>query len=127
MIFLRIGSKYFSFLVSLGFKELLEVRNIGIFGESGSQSLLWVDKRGEGFKSYVQANDILSFRTEPIAAQIVASIADLRAIEFVSTPLNGPVDRLTSAKLRTNAKNQPATKPTKQAHEAPMKAPSQST
>jgi len=80
-----------------GSKELLEVRNIGIFGESGSQSLLWVDKRGEGFKSYVQANDILSFRTEPIAAQIVASIADLRAIEFVSTPLNGPVDRLTRA------------------------------
>ena len=80
-----------------GSKELLEVRNIGIYGEDGSQSLLWVDKKGEGFKSYVQANDVLSFRTEPIAAQVVASIADLRAIEFVSIPLNGPVDRLTSA------------------------------
>ena len=80
-----------------GSKELLEVRNIGIYGDDGSQSLLWVDKKGEGFKSYVQANDILSFRTEPIAAQIIASIADLRAIEFVSIPLNGPVDRLTSA------------------------------
>ena len=80
-----------------GSKELLEVRNIGIYGEDGSQSLLWVDKKGEGFKSYVQANDILSFRTEPIAAQVIASIADLRAIEFVSIPLNGPVDRLTSA------------------------------
>ena len=80
-----------------GFKELLEVRNIGIFGESSSQSLLWVDKKGEGFKSYVQANDILSFRTEPIAAQIIESMADLRAIDFVSIPLAGSVDRLTSA------------------------------
>ncbi len=80
-----------------GSKELLEVRNIGIFGESGSQSLLWVDNKGEGFKSYVQANDILSFRTEPIAAQIIESMADLRAVEFVSIPLAGTVDRLTSA------------------------------
>ena len=80
-----------------GSKELLEVRNIGIYGESGSQSLLWVNNKGEGVKSYVQANDILSFRTEPIVAQIIASIADLKAIEFVSIPLSGSVDQLTSS------------------------------
>ena len=80
-----------------GSQELLEVRNIGIYGESGSQSLLWVNNKGEGVKSYVQANDILSFRTEPIVAQIIASIADLKAIEFVSIPLSGSVDQLTSS------------------------------
>lgn len=80
-----------------GSKELLEVRNIGIYGENGSQSLLWVNNKGEGVKSYVQANDILSFRTEPIVAQIIASIADLKAIEFVSIPLSGSVDQLTSS------------------------------
>ena len=70
-----------------GTRELLEVRNIGMIGDSSSQALLWVDKQGEGFKSFVQANDILSFRTDPIVAQVVDSLADLRAIESVSIPI----------------------------------------
>ena len=78
-----------------GSKELLEIRNTGMTLESDSQSLLWVDSKGEAFKSYVQANDILSFRTEPIVAQIVGSNLDLRAIEPVLIPLTGSVERLT--------------------------------
>jgi len=77
-----------------GSRELLEVRNIGIVGESGSQALLWVDKKGEGLKSYIPANDILSFRTEPIVAQIVASTSELRNLDLVSIPLTGDIDRL---------------------------------
>ncbi len=78
-----------------GSKELLEIRNTGMTLESDSESLLWVDSKGEAFKSYVQANDILSFRTEPIVAQTVGSNLDLRAIEPVLIPLTGPVERLT--------------------------------
>ena len=80
-----------------GSKELLEVRNIGLVGENGSQALLWVDKKGEGFKSLVQANDIMSFRTEPIVAQIFESTIDLRAIELHSIPLEGPFEVLINA------------------------------
>ena len=76
-----------------GSKELLEVRNTGMTLESDSESLLWIDSKGEAFKSYVHVNDILSFRTEPIVAQIVGSILDLRAIEPVLIPLAG-VERL---------------------------------
>ncbi len=81
-----------------GSQELLEVRNIGIVGETASQALLWVDKKGEGFKSYIPANDVLSFRTEPLAAQVVASMADLRGIESVSIPLTGDLDQLTKGR-----------------------------
>lgn len=77
-----------------GSRELLEVRNIGVAGDAASQALLWVDKNGEGFKSYIPANDVLSFRTEPLAAQVVASMSDLRGIEHVSTPLTGDLDQL---------------------------------
>lgn len=79
-----------------GTKDLLEVRSIGMVGESGSQALLWVDKKGEVFKSLIQANDIMSYRTEPIAAQLFESIIDLRAIESFSIPLKGPIDVLSS-------------------------------
>ncbi len=78
-----------------GSKELLEVRNMGMTLENESQSLLWVDSKGEAFKSYVQVNDILSFRTEPIVAQTFASNLDLRAIEPTLIPLGGNVERLT--------------------------------
>jgi hypothetical protein len=77
-----------------GSRELLEVRNIATIGEKGSQSLLWVDKKGEGFKSLIQASDILSFRTEPIQAKLVESGFDLRALELALIPLGGPVERL---------------------------------
>jgi len=77
-----------------GTKKLLEIRNTGITLDSDSQSLLWVDSKGEAFKSYVHANDILSFRTEPIVAQIVGSNLDLQAIEPVLIPLAGEVKRL---------------------------------
>ncbi|HUP81432.1 MAG TPA: transglutaminase-like domain-containing protein, partial [Pirellula sp.] len=83
-----------------GTRELLEVRNIAMIGDSSSQALLWVDKQGEGFKSFVQANDILSFRTDPIVAQVVDSLADLRAMDSVSIPIGGTddmVDQLTNA------------------------------
>jgi hypothetical protein len=79
-----------------GSKELLEIRNTGMTLESDSESLLWVDSNGEAFKSYVQSNDILSFRTEPIVAQIVGSNLDLRAIELGLIPLTGSVERLTA-------------------------------
>ena len=82
-----------------GTRELLEVRNIGMIGDSSSQALLWVDKQGEGFKSFVQANDILSFRTDPIVAQVVDSLADLRAMESVSIPIGGTVDQLTDSSM----------------------------
>ena len=77
-----------------GSRELLEVRNIATIGEKGSQSLLWVDKMGEGFKSLIQARDVLTFRTEPMQAKLVESGFDLRALELVQIPLGGPVERL---------------------------------
>ncbi len=79
-----------------GTKDLLEVRSIGMVGESGSQALLWVDKEGEAFKSLIQANDIMSYRSEPIIAQLFESIIDLRACESSSIPLKGPIDVLSS-------------------------------
>ncbi len=83
-----------------GPQELLEVRNIGIIGDGASEALLWVDKKGEGFKSYIPANDIQSFRTEPITAQVFAATEDLRAWESVSIPLTGQLELLTE-KLKT--------------------------
>jgi len=77
-----------------GSQELLEIRNIGIIGETSAQSLLWVDKKGEGIKSFVQALDVLSFKTTPLAAQLVASKSDLQNIELTLIPLSGDVDRL---------------------------------
>ena len=77
-----------------GSKELLEVRNISIMGDKVAQSLLWVDKKGEGFKSLVQASDILAFRTKPNQAKLVESIFDLRALDLALIPLGGPVERL---------------------------------
>ncbi|MFY8201401.1 MAG: hypothetical protein ACOVLE_12060, partial [Pirellula staleyi] len=57
-----------------GSRELLEVSNIGTSGDDGMQALLWVDERGEGYKSYMQSANIRSFRTEPVDAQILSSI-----------------------------------------------------
>ena len=92
------ASDYFKTPTMLGgSRELLEVRNIGMICDSSSQALLWVDKQGEGFKSFVQANDILSFRTDPIVAQVLDSLADLRAMKSVSIPIDGTVDQLTNA------------------------------
>ena len=77
-----------------GSQELLEVRSIGLIGEGGSQSLLWVDKKGEGLKSFVQENDILSFRSTPIAGQIFESCTNLRALPAVAIPLRGDIEKI---------------------------------
>lgn len=90
-----------------GSQELLEVRSIGVIGEGGSQSLLWVDQKGEGLKSFVQENDILSYRSTPIIGEIFESCADLRALPAVAIPLSGDIEtivekdsELTSATFR---------------------------
>ena len=74
-----------------GSQELLEVRCIGSIGGAISKSLLWVDKKGEGLKSLIQKNDILSFRTEPLAGQIFEACSNLRAQPLVSIPLSGDI------------------------------------
>ncbi len=79
-----------------GIRELLEVRNLAADGDNSSQSLLWVDQTGEAFKSFIQANDILAFRTDPIEARLIASGFDLRAMQTSLIPLGGPVERLTN-------------------------------
>ena len=76
--------------------KLLEVRNSASVGENISQSLLWVDEKGEGLKSFVQANDILAFRTDPIQAKLVESSLELQSAEAVLIPLGGPVERLST-------------------------------
>ena len=77
-----------------GSRELLEVRNTGTVGDSTMQAIMWVDEKGEGYKSYMASGDIRSFRTEPLAAQIISSISDLRAIAKKATALSGDVDQL---------------------------------
>lgn len=79
-----------------GSRELLEVSNIGTFGDDGMQALLWVDERGEGYKSYMQSANIRSFRTEPVDAQILSSVFDLRTIPSKTIQLSGQVDLLIS-------------------------------
>ncbi len=94
-----------------GSQELLEVRSVGLIGEGGSQSLLWVDKKGEGLKSFVQENDILSFRSTPITGQLFESCTNLRALPTVDIPLRGDIEKilgndreLTSATFRVSHK-----------------------
>jgi hypothetical protein len=81
-----------------GERELLEVRNTGTIGDLSVQALMWVDEQGEGYKSYMQSADIRSFRTEPIEAQKIASLFDLRAMASKSTPLQGDVTPLLKLK-----------------------------
>jgi transglutaminase-like putative cysteine protease len=42
----------------------------------------------------LQAVDVRSFRTDPVAAQLVSSIIELRSIEVDSVPLSGPVEKI---------------------------------
>lgn len=77
-----------------GSQLLLEVRNFAVFGEDGSESLLWVDSKGVGLKSLFPKNDLRSYRTEAIAAQIVGSTMDLSAIEISTVPVRGSIERL---------------------------------
>ena len=80
----------------VGSRHLLEVSNISTVGNDTMQAFLWVDEKGEGYKSIMQSADIRSFRTEPIDAQILASVFDLRAISSKTIKLAGEVDRLMS-------------------------------
>ena len=80
----------------VGSRDLLEVSNISTVGNDTMQALLWVDEKGEGYKSIMQSADIRSFRTEPIVAQILSSVFDLRAISSKTIKLSGAVDRLMS-------------------------------
>ena len=88
----------------VGSRDLLEVSNISTVGNETTQALLWVDEKGEGYKSIMQSADIRSFRTEPIVAQILSSVFDLRAISSKTIKLSGAVDRLMSN--RTNIVSQ---------------------
>ena len=88
----------------VGSRDLLEVSNISTVGNETMQALLWVDEKGEGYKSIMQSADIRSFRTEPIVAQILSSVFDLRAISSKTIKLSGAVDRLMSN--RTNIVSQ---------------------
>jgi hypothetical protein len=78
-----------------GSRELLEVRNMGMFGEIGMQALLWVDKDGESYKSYMPSRDIRSFRTDPETANVLASLFDLKAISTRTIPLGADAVGLT--------------------------------
>lgn len=80
----------------VGSRDLLEVSNISTVGNDTMQALLWVDEKGEGYKSIMQSADIRSFRTEPIVAQILSSVFDLRAMSSKTIKLSGAVDRLMS-------------------------------
>lgn len=82
---------YIQIPTMMGSQELLEVRCTGSIGGSISKSLLWVDRKGEGLKSLIQKNDILSFRSEPLAAQIFEACSNLRAQPAVSIPLTGDI------------------------------------
>ncbi|MEQ1825578.1 MAG: transglutaminase-like domain-containing protein, partial [Pirellula sp.] len=80
-----------------GSRELLEVRNIGVVGDRSRQALIWVDRKGETYKSYLQSEDFRSFRTEPLEAQKFAAEFELRFIPSKSTPLKGTADKLMDA------------------------------
>ena len=80
----------------VGSRDLLEVSNIGTVDNDTMQALLWVDEKGEGYKSMMQSADIRSFRTEPIVAQILSSVFDLRAISSKTIKLSGAVEQLMS-------------------------------
>ena len=77
-----------------GTRELLEVRNTALVGNSGLKSLVWVDSNGEGYKTYIASANLRSFRTTPVAAQSVASLFELQALEVRSIPLQGAVQSL---------------------------------
>lgn len=77
-----------------GTRELLEIRNTALIGDTGLQSLIWVDLNGEGYKSLIASANIRSFRTTPIAAQSIASLFELQALEVRSIPLQGEVQSL---------------------------------
>ena len=82
--------------------NLLEVRNVAevrksaLVIENSSESVLWVDGKGETLKSFVQANDILAFRTEPKQAKLVQSSLELQSADAALIPLSGQVERLTT-------------------------------
>lgn len=80
----------------VGSRDLLEVSNIRTVGNDTMQASLWVDEKGEGYKSIMQSADIRSFRTAPMDAQILSSFFDLRAISSKTIKLAGEVDRLMS-------------------------------
>lgn len=83
-----------------GTRELLEVRNIAAIGETGLKSLIWVDRNGEGYKSLIASADIRSFRTQPEAAQSIASIFELQTLETRAIPLQGAVQALQDGTLQ---------------------------
>jgi hypothetical protein len=74
-----------------GTRELLEVRNTALLGESGLKSLVWVDSNGEGYKTFIASANIRTFRTTPVAAQAIASLFELQTLEVRSIPLQGAV------------------------------------
>ena len=77
-----------------GTRELLEVRNTALVGDSGLKSLVWVDPNGEGYKTLIASANLRSFRTTPVEAQSVASLFELQALEVRSIPLRGAVQSL---------------------------------
>jgi transglutaminase-like putative cysteine protease len=74
-----------------GTRELLEVRNTALVGDSGLKSLVWVDSNGEGYKTFIASANLRSFRTTPVTAQAVASLFELQALEVRSIPLQGAI------------------------------------
>lgn len=77
-----------------GTRNLLEVRNTALVGDSGLKSLVWVDSNGEGYKTLIASANLRSFRTPPVVAQTVASLFELQALEVRSIPLQGAVQSL---------------------------------
>lgn len=77
-----------------GTRELLEVRNTALVGDSGLKSLVWVDSNGEAYKTFIASANLRSFRTTPVAAQSIASLFELQALEVRSIPLQGAVQSL---------------------------------
>jgi transglutaminase-like putative cysteine protease len=77
-----------------GSRELIAIRNTGTVGELTRESIIWVDSKGQGYKSYLKREDFRSFRTDPVDAQTIAATFELRAIENKATALKGSVDKL---------------------------------
>jgi hypothetical protein len=74
---------YFDTPTFQGKKErLLEIQINSSSEDGGSRSQLWVDEQGRGYKSYLPALDLMSFRCDEESAMVVVDQANLSSIRL---------------------------------------------
>lgn len=81
---------YFDIPTFNGKKEnLLEIEITSFTGDGVSSSQIWVDRRGRGFKTYLPAMDLRSFRCDKESAMVVVDQSELSDLSLRPVNLYG--------------------------------------